>query len=73
MTIAAILSFGQGLLIPSLSLLFGEITNGFSPTDTGDEIVDTVRGVSLTMIYFGVAVFVLAMIASMLWTMAAAK
>lgn len=68
-----IFSTSQGALLPTMSIFFGDLTNNFSPLTTGDELVDLVRGVSLKMIYVGIAVCGAAIIASILWLYTASR
>lgn len=73
MLIAILFSTGQGALLPTMSIFFGDLTNSFSPLTTGDELVDIVLRVSLQMIYVGIAVCFAAIVASFLWLFTASK
>lgn len=43
------------------------MTNSFSPLTSGDELVELVKEITLKMIYVAIAVFVAAVLASLLW------
>ena len=67
-----IFSFVQGFLLPAVALLFGDITNDFSPSqnlqeDLSEEVFDRVRDTSISMILVGVGVFFASLIANILW------
>ena len=49
---AALFSLGQGFLLPALSLLFGDITNDFAPSENKnenllDQVFDSVKSTSI--------------------------
>ena len=41
MIIGCIASIANGLTLPMFSLIFGNMTDAFSPTSTGDDIVNS--------------------------------
>lgn len=43
MIIGGIASMINGLAVPMFALIFGQMADSFSPTSTGDEIVDSAR------------------------------
>lgn len=52
----------NGIALPMFALIFGQMTDSFSPTSTGDDIVDAAGTQALYFLYIGLGSFALSWI-----------
>lgn len=68
-----IFSIAQGIAMPAMTLILGNLTNSFTPNNTSAQVVDAISVQFLQMIYLGIGVFVCCFISSELWSILAAR
>ena len=61
-TVGIIASAGNGILMPLFSLVFGEMTDSFSPKSTPDTVVQSAGNQALNFLYLGLASFALSFV-----------
>lgn len=67
MVCGGIASCVNGIALPMFALIFGNMTDSFSPTSTGDEIVSAAGTQSLYFLYIGLGSFALSWIQMATW------
>lgn len=69
--IAITCSCAQGALLPAFTIIFGNLTNSFSPTLDHDTVVGNVQWKTIQMVLIGVGVFCASAIALTFWNLTA--
>ncbi|EDK31467.1 multidrug resistance protein-like transporter family ABC domain protein (macronuclear) [Tetrahymena thermophila SB210] len=67
MTVGAIAAIANGIALPLFALIFGQMTDSFGPTSTGDQIVDAAGTQSLYFLYIGLGTFFLSWVQMSCW------
>ena len=68
---AIICSGTTGALLPAFTIIFGDMTNSFSPDRDRDDVVGDVRWKTIQMVLIGVGVFGASLIGLFLWNITA--